>query len=354
VLVWAGLGALALTVLAILVSGRSLGAGASVLSRGAEGWLAAHRYLQDRGTHTRVLDQELETLASDRGVLVITFPWQHVGLGESFESLNRHLRRGGTVVLAYTGELEFAEIAATESVGLHWEDVGPRAPLNPWRWWTFASRSWSLRPEAALGDRPEARIGRLPRVPRPPRDARVLYRYESGHPAVFAYPSRGGRVVVLPAQALANARLANAGNADLLETLRRWLGPEWTFDEFHHGLMAPSAVPAAAGRHVLDAFLAQLGLLYGLGVLALSRRFGPPWSEPPVVAGSTRAFLLGLGRLHHRLGHHREAIRRLRAHARELFGHTLPETADDTAAPSDLMHLARALARPGSREATRR
>ena len=348
------MGALGLTVLALFVMGRSLEAGASVLSRGADGWLAAHRYLQARGTRTTVLDRDLDARTPGPGVLVVTFPWEHVGLGESFESLDRHLREGGTLVLAYTGELEFAEMAATDALGLRWENDGLQAPLNPWRWWSFASRSWSLTPDPALGGGAEARIGRLSRIPRPPPRAQVLYRHESGRPAVFAYARRGGRVVVLPAQALANSRLANPGNADLLETLRRWLGPEWTFDEFHHGLIAPSAVPPAAGRHVLDVFLVQLVLLYGLGVLTLGRRFGPPWSEPPVVTGSTRAFLLGLGRLHHRLGHHPDAVRRLRAHARELFGHSLPETTEDTTAPGELMHLARALARPASREATQR
>jgi hypothetical protein len=74
---------------------------------------------------------------------------------------------------------------------------------------------------------------------------------------------------------------------------------------------------AALGR-TLDLILLHLTVLYLAAVLALARPFGPAWSPPPVVTGSTGAFLLGLGAIHHRLGHHREAAERLLARVREL------------------------------------
>jgi hypothetical protein len=91
----------------------------------------------------------------------------------------------------------------------------------------------------------------------------------------------------------------------------------WTFDEFHHGLLAPADAAAGSGRS-FDSYLLHVAFLYLLAVFAAIRRFGPAWSEPPVIAGSTAAFLVGLGGLHHRLGHHREGARQLVDRAREI------------------------------------
>ncbi len=154
-------------------------------------------------------------------------------------------------------------------------------------------------------------------MPIAPRGASPLLRSPDGALAAFSFPLWQGRVVVLPGDALSNGRLASAGNADLLESLLS-LGGTWTLDEFHHGLAAPSSPADARLSGVFDLYLIHLAFLYLVTVLAISRRFGPPWTEPPTIAGSTAAFFLGLGRLHHRLGHHAEAARLLVKRAREL------------------------------------
>jgi hypothetical protein len=156
----------------------------------------------------------------------------------------------------------------------------------------------------------------------------------------------------VPADAFANARLGkagSAGNADLLETLRRQLGDEWTFDEYHHGFTGRPLLETVALGRTLDLILLHLTVLYLAAVLVLARPFGPAWSPPPVVTGSAGAFLLGLGAIHHRLGHHREAAKRLLARVRELDRELpLPAALDaraDDAGARGFVALAREVAR---------
>ncbi|HLX06661.1 MAG TPA: hypothetical protein VKY89_02240 [Thermoanaerobaculia bacterium] len=178
--------------------------------------------------------------------------------------------------------------------------------------------------------------------------SRVLYTAPGGKAAVAVFRYHGGRVVMLPADALSNARLGEAGNADLLETLLRNLGRRWAFDEYHHGLVAAGPASGGLGR-TADLLLAHLALLYLLGVLALARRQGPAWSEPARIAGSPAAFLLGLGALHHRLGHHHEAALLLLQRTRELDrALELPAALERQAAnagPAELVAIARQVAR---------
>ena len=72
-------------------------------------------------------------------------------------------------------------------------------------------------------------------------------------------------------------------------------------------------------------------------------------AELATVAGSAAAFLLGIGALHHRLGHHAEAARLLLRRARELDrGLQLPPDLDRLAAsagPRELVELATLVAR---------
>ena len=67
------------------------------------------------------------------------------------------------------------------------------------------------------------------------------------------------------------------------------------------------------------------------------------------MTGSAGAFLLGLGALHHRLGHHAEAARRLLERVRELDRDAdFPAELDRRAAaagPRELVALAREVAR---------
>jgi hypothetical protein len=341
------------TVAATLLLRRPGVARGSALSRGADGWLAARRYLETRGAKVAILDRELaagavgpdaagrepapgepradpatasRTAAAARpGVLVVTLPWQTPGRADFDDQLDLHLRHGGDILLAYSGEDSDQDLAGV--LGLSFRQART-PPLGWWSWRAFARREWDLQP-AGFPARP-VRVW-APRVlPEPPAGAEVLFLSPRGAPVVAAFRRLRGRVVLLPMDALTNARLAeagnagpagHAGNADLLETLLRRLGRDWTFDEYHHGFAVGAAAGAAGGGSLglaFDLLLAHLTLLYLLAVLALARRQGPPWSEPPPVAGSAGAFLLGLGTLHDRLGHHAAAAWLLLARSREL------------------------------------
>jgi hypothetical protein len=337
--------ALLMTAVAALLAAQPP-ADASVFSRGSGGWRAAYRYLEAKGSRLALLDREPETAAP--GVLVVAFPWQSFALDDPEQWINRHLRRGGTLVFAYAGRsFDGSESAVAKALDLAWQER-ERAPLNPFRWRKYAAEERSLFPEPsrAAGLRP-GRIAAPRRVPRAPNGAAVLVRDERGRPLGFAYARGRGRVVAVPADAFSNARVGQPGNADLLETLRQELGPDWSFDEFHHGLRAPPTPGQSGPQRVLLLYLLQLAFVYVLVVLAVARRFGPAWSEPAPVSGSAASFLMGLGMLHHRLGHHREAARLLVARARELDGRlALPDAPADEGA--DLLDLARRVGRAQS------
>jgi hypothetical protein len=318
----------------------------SVLSRGPGGWLAARRYLEARGVRVHLLDRPLDEQLQG-GVLVAAFPWQRGPGEEAGGPLLEHLRRGGDLVLAYSGELANpAEIVTLEALGLPIREKR-KATLDPLRWRRFAREEWDLRPMGMAAA--PLRVWAPRWAPEVPPRALGLYRGPRGGALVAVVPRYKGRIWLLPADAFANARLANPGNAALLETLRLRLGGEWTFDEYHHGLTGPTPVEAADLGWTLDLVLLHLAVLYGASLLTLARRFGPAWSEPPTAAGSAGSLLRGLGALHHRLGHHPEAARRLLARVRELDrGADLPAELDlraDAADARGLVALAREVAR---------
>jgi hypothetical protein len=360
---------------AVVLFGGHGGGRGSTVSRGPGGWLAARRYLQARGARVTLIGEPLARYVTEEvvqpvrralqpgepdqagsgarrggpGVLALVFPWQGQPAGGLEESLDAHLARGGDVVLAYSGEEPGAERLLD---AWRWGEAGG-VPLAPWRWWSFTHREWRLRPAVRPGvrdggDRLPVRIWAPRALPRVGPAATVLFTAPGGRPAIAVYRYLNGRVVVLPADALSNARLGEPGNADLLETLLRNLGPRWAFDEYHHGLVTVHAAGAGLGR-TADLLLAHLVLLYLLAVLALARRQGSAWREPATVAGSTATFLLGLGALHHRLGHHAEGARLLLRRARELDrGLQLPSDLDRRAAgagPRELVEIARQVAR---------
>ncbi|HEV7785968.1 MAG TPA: DUF4350 domain-containing protein [Thermoanaerobaculia bacterium] len=307
-----------LGVLAALAASGGSEARGSVLSRGPGGWLAARRYLEARGVRVRLLDRPLDRFQSG-GVLVTAFPWQQ-GLSEpAGEQLEAHLRRGGSLVLAYSGDpASPTEAVALKGLGLTLGEVR-KLTLNPLRWRQFSREEWDLRPAPGLvGPGEPVRLWAPREAPILPKQTRALYRGPGGEPLVAALSRRRGTVWLVPADAFANARLGTAGNAGLLETLRRRLGDDWTFDEYHHGFTGRPLFETVALGRTLDLILLHLTVLYLAAVLTLARPFGPAWSEAPVAAGSAGAFLLGLGAIHHRLGHHREAAERLLARVREL------------------------------------
>lgn len=325
----------------------------SALARGPGGWLAARKYLEARGARVKLLDGPLDGFR-EGGVLVLAFPWQGGVSAEAGDHLEDHLRRGGDLVLAYSGEGNNpGELVVMEELGLPLEEVR-KVVLNPMRWRRFAREEWDLQPAKDSATGP-VRVWAPRWAPhwdgKLPKQAQVLLRSPKG-PAAVMLPRYRGRIWILPADAFANARLSNPGNADLLEALRQRLGDRWAFDEYHHGLAGRRAVESAKMGRTLDLILLHLAVLYVVALLTLSRRFGPAWSEPPVVTGSAGSFLLGLGALHNRLGHHAEAARRLLERTRELDRNLiLPEDFDRRAAnianmgPRELVELAREVAR---------
>jgi hypothetical protein len=304
-------------VFALLGGGRGPVRG-SVLSQGASGWLAARRYVEARGAQVALLDRPLASVPKPiEGTLVVSFPWTTLSLNAA-GPLEEHLKNGGDLVLAYTGQRNPMEWIVLEELGLsHGEPR--RTPWTPWAWRRFSREEWSLAPDPKLGAavRP-VRVWAPRSVPILPKGAEILFRTPQGDPAVAVVPRFEGKIWVVPVDALANARLGEAGNADLLETLVQRLDRRWTFDEYHHGLAGARDVETVAFGRVLDLVLIHLAVLYVVAVFTLSRRFGPSWQEPPVVTGSVSSFLLGLGALHDRLGHHQEAARLLLARTRDL------------------------------------
>lgn len=313
----------------LLLAGRRLEGAGSTLSRGGNGWLATRLYLARRGAPPVLVDRPLAEVADGDGTLVIAFPWQGRVFDIDHQAVLAHLAAGGDVVIAYASDSipSPAERVLLEGLGVD-SDMLPRsAPLSPWRWHAAASTPWRLRPAprwtAALraGRDENGAAGLRLRAPRwlpelPHAGALLLH---DDRVVAAAWPMRRGRLVVLPAELLANARLREPAHAALLETLRGWLRAPWRFDELHHGFGVEDTQAAATGRGGgLDRLLLQLGLIYLVAALALGRRLGPAWRESAPIAGSAGGFLLRLAALHHRLGHHGAGAALLLRRAAEL------------------------------------
>lgn len=310
-------GVAAVAALAASLGGTTPSAEGSAMSHGARGWLLARRYAEARGTGVRLLDAPPAPKGRP-GSLVLVFPWQAGLESDAPGDVARHLGRGGDVLFAYSGRpLGIGEHAVADGLGLRLVDLETRRSLVPWRWRREAAREWRLFSPPEVRPALEARVREPRMVPEAPTGARVLLAGPS-RPAAFSYTRSSGRVYVIPAETLANARLREPGHLQLLERLRAELREPWAFDEYHHGLRAPGPAAAAAGDLPVDAFLAQLGLLYAAVLVTRARRLGPAWSDPPVRRSSVRAFLVGLGALHHRLGHHAVAAAKLVTRVREL------------------------------------
>jgi hypothetical protein len=342
---------LTLAVLAALAGSTGSLAHSSTLYAGAQGWMAARRYLEARGHEARVLREPQPPSRGD--VLVSAFPWQDT---DAPAAAVRHVRAGGTLLLAYDGEsLSVSENELLSALGLEWRSVGVRPPLHPLRWREAVSREWRLAREGDTAAAAAVVIRARRRLPAPPRGARVLYRAPGGWPVVFEMDLDRGRVIVLPAEALSNARLFERGNADLLESLSRALVEPWWFDEYHHGLSMPASELLPRSTMAFDLVALHLALLYVLAATAMARRFGPAWSEPPATTGSTGKFLLGLGVMHHRLGHHQAAARLLLERAQQLDRGFTPSPAmvrtAHAATATELVELAREVTPAASRPA---
>ncbi len=356
--IWGAAIVLVMLVAALLGGGE--GAVSSALARDARGWLAARLYLAERGTAVDLHIRPLSETVSGQ-VLVLAFPWQQAIAEGEIEALGDFLRRGGTVLAAYTGEIgRFREERVLEALQLLTIEVRSEPPLSPLAWWRYQNQSWSLGPTEDFPGWPTLAVSALRGAPEAPPAARVLYRAPSGPPLIFEYPLHNGRVVVLPADVLTNSRIVEAGNVDFLESLRGWLDGGWSFDEYHHGLVSTDVTDGeSSSRYAWDLFVAHLGLIYLLGLAALGRRFGPTWREAPVASGSAASFLRGLGSLHRKMGHHRDAAGLLIERARSYFPNLSLDAdserrAAEVAGDQELVALAREVTQAQRIRSTRR
>ncbi len=314
--VLAGVAAAALVAAGGLAARRSGSAGPSTLSSSASGWSVARRYLEMRGCRATLLDAPLAR-ARPEGAVVFAFPESVPRDGEDLEAVQRLVRRGADLLLAFSGDSPGPnEESAFRAFRMRSKPVRGDLPLAPAQWHRFRTAVWRLKPEAAPA--PEVVIPAPRAIPVAPPGSQVFFRGEGGDPMIFAFRSSLGRVFVIPAEALSNGRLSEAGNGDLLESLRTALGSRLAFDEYHHGLSSAPAEAVASSSFPFDLLLGQLLLLYLLAVIALARRFGPAWEETAVRTGSTSSFLLGLASRHRRLGHFSRAAELLLARARAL------------------------------------
>ncbi|MDA8017719.1 MAG: DUF4350 domain-containing protein [Thermoanaerobaculia bacterium] len=301
------------------------GADSSTLSREGGGWWALWSYAKARGLDVERLDLPLDRVFPEdgvetragSGVLVLGFPWQ-VGQqpGES-DAVERHLRAGGTVLVTYRLD-QFTELEPM------WRILGADGtvilrsppPASPRAWWHYRHERWALAPTEALPRGPVLELPATFAAPVAPPSARELYVADDtavrNAPLIWIQERLKGRVVVLPSDLLTNAELRRSANADFVETLIRHLEGPWWFDEYHHGLVDPALFAEGGGRaYSWDLLLLHLALVYLLGAWALGRGFGAAWSEPPARHGSASNFLRSLGALHKKLGHHRDAARKL-------------------------------------------
>lgn len=318
-------------VLGIWASGRESSGFPSARSRGPSGLLAARLYLEAQleersDGEVALLDRPLDE-TFEAQVLVTVFPWRRVALGEDLSALTRWLRRGGTLIVGYSGRsVAVEEQGLFDALSLELDRGREQPPLAPLAWRSYQREQWTLVPQGELvGGFPPLVVRAMAGLPRPPEGAEVWFARQdapaTGSATVFRFARGQGQVIVLPAQLLGHSRLREPGPSALWAALVGTAsegGGRWVFDEFHQGLVAADVAAAEISLLPFDLFLAHLVLAYLLAVWALARRFGPAWRETPPRLGTSGSFLVGLGRLHDRLRHHAEAAKLLVERAAEL------------------------------------
>jgi hypothetical protein len=325
----------------LLLGSQALATGPSVLSRGPDGWLATEAYLTATGKRVERLDRSLTEAEPDADVLVLGFPFRRPLTAAESRAVAGYAAGGGSVLVAYSQGLapSGSERTLFATFGIEHVPTLPDLPLTPWGWRGAVNRDWRPRPSGTLAkaEAPTMRIQRW----WPGGGGVRLLEGESGESVAALIPHRAGRLILVPATLFANSSIDIPGNADLLASLAAWLGERWLFDEYHHGLVSREAAGTTDAGASFDLFALHLGALYLLAMLALARRFGPARSAPVVRTASTASFLVGLGSLHHRLGHHARAAELLPQRAAELDPRLPPRTEEISGRAVDGAELTR-------------
>lgn len=317
--------------------------GATVESRLYDGLLGTRRLLEEWGAEVELIkvgataasptaseegdtpDETLDPQRLEERVALVAFPIQRTLLGAE-AVLESWVRDGGKLVLTYSGTLlalEEDEFLAGFSVEME-KSLGPNS-LSPFRWWRQKRAGESHRLEIQSSSGSHAGVSELvtDRVVALPTkgagcdaiarrtgafDTRDVAKEPGNAAGVHATVLRcvlgEGEVWLAPTSAFSNARLANAGNLDLLWHLRQRLGSRWTVLEGTSEILLSAVAEERAKntRATLNLMALQLGLLYLGSVLALAWGFGPRWAERKLPPEGHRSFLLGLGALHQKLG----------------------------------------------------
>ena len=368
---WAVAGAIALLAI-LLITTTSTGATSSTLGRGSLGWRGLARLLDSRGIESALLDRTLEhrdailerpeaqrleapgAPTAETATLLLGFPWRRGGLGWDPAPVLGFVRRGGRLVLATSSGAmpSFAERRLIDALGVEWEEQPRAGALRPLSWWRERRRGERWAASGAAPFTAPLVTGSLGAIAWPPResDATVLAVDGEGAPVASVFEVEEGEVWLLPSQVLANAYLGEPGNASLALMLADNVGGPLLFDEYHHGLIGAEAQLAEPAGRAFDAVIVQLGLLWGLAVLAFAWRFSPAWPKPAQLVDAHRSFLVGLGALHHRVGHERQAaralVRRMAAYDPSLVPPDQIDTMLRHAESVPLQQLARELSRP--------
>ncbi len=349
--------ALALLVLSLPMVLPQGASGPSVRSRASDGLLGARLVLEDWNTtidvvevgatalsaETEGADVVVETRWSLDAVpveksVVVAFPASRAVLPIASD-LDRRVRAGSKALLAYSGTLlAFEEIGFFADLGVALEPSPSRGSMAPWQWWMRQRRgerfelsrvnddvaSQADRADGALGSALQSQpfvADRLGAMPVPEEGCERVTgtatgpRAGSGGKVAAAMRCTLGEGVLwlVPTSSLANARIENAGNLEVLWRIRQDLGDAWSVLEASQTAVAGAATGnVRSARATLNSMAAQLALLYLGAVLALAWSFGPRWSEARHPPDGHRGFLLGLGALHQKLGQFASAAEMLR------------------------------------------
>ena len=350
---WAAVG-LAL----LLLAGAMLFApevGPSVDSLDPRGLRLAWRALEEEGRPVARFGQRWTSLEETAGTLVVAMPLEEPPTGDERQALRSWVLQGGSLLLLTSGrEPAYAERALLELLGIQGAARPEVAPLGWFGWKAWYEEEVALVPAPGI-DLPaiQVRRGEWRTMPAGASTEPLLVD-PLGRPAVWRQAEGAGQITVVdPGAAFSNAWLSPEGLTVLTAIVDEAVPT--SFDEAHHGNFAPGVATGSPLGGPFELVLAQVVLLYLVGLWALGRRFGPAMGQAGAQASSASRDLGALARLHARAGHSREAAAQLRrlatARARRLgldpAGLDLPAGDDE----AGLLALAKVV---GERQSTHR